>query len=248
MKSLHAIILWFVAVVSLAAQSLTAPSLQDSLRRETAPQTMPNTTDSPGQEGKEPYPGMEQLLDSRFRPIDNRPLQRLFAPRPGWRPNSTWALVAAVIPGGGQLYNRQYWKVPIVLTLGTALTYAVTWHGTRYREYHAAYRDYMSENPLDHDSWKGLVPPGKDPKDYLDNGNIRSQLQRGNNQYRRDRDFYLIVAGVVYLLSFLDAYVDAEMYTFDISPDLSLAYAPFGGAAAPRAGAGAIGLRCTITF
>ena len=53
----------------------------------------------------------------------------------------------ALLPGGGQIYNRKYWKLPIVWGAFMACYYAVSWNHRQYQEYHAAYRDIMSEDP-----------------------------------------------------------------------------------------------------
>lgn len=137
-------------------------------------------------------------------------------------PSSTIALVCATVPGGGQIYNKKYWKAPIVWSIGLGCTYAITRYGSLYNEYRTAYRDFMSENPLQYESWKSFVPSGGDPKDYVGNDNIRSRLKKGTTMYRRNRDFSIILSCLAYLLTLLDVYVDAEMVDYDISPNLSM--------------------------
>lgn len=137
-------------------------------------------------------------------------------------PSSTIALVCAAVPGGGQIYNKKYWKAPIVWSIGLGCTYAITRYGSLYNEYRTAYRDFMSENPLQYESWKSFVPSGGDPKDYVGNDNIRSRLKKGTTMYRRNRDFSIILSCLAYLLTLLDVYVDAEMVDYDISPNLSM--------------------------
>ena len=155
------------------------------------------------------------------------PLRRNFlATSSHFAPNPTLALLYALIPGGGQLYNRKYWKIPLVLAAATACTYAVSWNARLYNEYHTAYVDFMNENPLEKDSWKGFVPSGGNPADYVGDGNIQSRLKKGTELYRRNRDLSIIVSAAVYLLSIIDAYVDAELFLFDVSPDLSMSLAP----------------------
>lgn len=162
-------------------------------------------------------------------------------------PSSTVAILCAIIPGGGQLYNKQYWKIPVVLGIGTGCAYAINRFGGLYNEYHTAYRDFMSPDPLQYDSWKSFVPPGADPKDYIKNSNIQSRLKKGTDYYRRNRDLSIVVSALVYLLTIVDAYVDAELVDFDISPDLSLLQNPLGKNATewqfPTAG-----LQCSIRF
>ena len=113
-----------------------------------------------------------------------------------------------------------------MLAAATACTYAVSWNARLYNEYHTAYVDFMNENPLEKDSWKGFVPNGGNPADYVGDGNIQSRLKKGTELYRRNRDLSIIVSAAVYLLSIIDAYVDAELFLFDVSPNLSMSLAP----------------------
>ena len=169
-----------------------------------------------------PLPDTLQML-----PTPEAPLRRNFlATSSHFAPNPTFALLYALIPGGGQFYNRKYWKIPLVLAAATACTYAVSWNARLYNEYHTAYVDFMNENPLEKDSWKGFVPNGGNPADYVGDGNIQSRLKKGTELYRRNRDLSIIVSAAVYLLSIIDAYVDAELFLFDVSPDLSMSLAP----------------------
>lgn len=169
-----------------------------------------------------PLPDSLQMLST-----PEAPLRRNFlATSSHFAPNSTLALLYALIPGGGQLYNRKYWKIPLVLAAATACTYAVSWNARLYNEYHTAYVDFMNENPLEKDSWKGFVPSGGNPADYVGDGNIQSRLKKGTELYRRNRDLSIIVSAAVYLLSIIDAYVDAELFLFDVSPNLSMSLAP----------------------
>ncbi|WP_308549366.1 DUF5683 domain-containing protein [uncultured Porphyromonas sp.] len=137
-------------------------------------------------------------------------------------PNSSVALICSIVPGGGQLYNQRYWKIPIVLSAMTAGLYAVTWNQRLYNEYHTAYADLLSENPLDHTSWQAFIPSGADPSKYVSDGNLRSRLERGSKQYKESRDLSIVITVALYLLSALDAYVDAELYYFNVSPQLTI--------------------------
>lgn len=137
-------------------------------------------------------------------------------------PNSNVALLCSIIPSGGQLYNQRYWKIPIALSAMTAGLYAVTWNQRLYNEYHTAYADLLSENPLDHTSWQAFIPSGADPSQYVSDGNLRSRLERGSKQYKESRDLSIVLTVALYLLSALDAYVDAELYYFNVSPQLTV--------------------------
>ena len=166
-----------------------------------------------------------------------------------WQPNSSKALLWALLPGGGQIYNRKYWKLPIVWGAFMACYYSVTWNHRQYQDYHAAYRDLSSEDPSKNTSWLAFAPAGAKAEDYKTyQSSLKSTLKRGNDFYRRYRDLSILASILVYGLSILDAYVDAELYTFDISPDLSLRVAPEVGL--PKLGIPSyqLGVNCSLTF
>lgn len=137
-------------------------------------------------------------------------------------PDPTAAVLWAIIPGGGQIYNRKYWKIPIVVGGMTALYYAISWNNNNLVEYANAYRDIKSEDPIKNDSWIAFVPGGADPESYRTNGSFQETLRHGRDFYRRNRDLSIIITVGVYALSIIDAYVDAELAHFDISPNLTL--------------------------
>lgn len=146
-----------------------------------------------------------------------------------WKPNSTRAIIySAILPGAGQIYNRKYWKLPIVWGAFTGCAYAILWNNKTYKEYQKGYADFMSGDPS-LTSWHNFLPYGADPAEYVDSDQLRARLKRGNDYYRRNRDLSIIVTIGVYFLTMLDAYVDAELFDFNISPDLSLNLMPFLG-------------------
>ena len=147
-------------------------------------------------------------------------VQKTFSPSP------RAAVLWAIIPGGGQVYNRKYWKVPIIIGGMTALYYAISWNNNNLLEYAKAYSDIKSDDPMTNDSWIAFVPAGADPKSYRTNGSFQETLRHGRDFYRRNRDLSIIVSVGVYALSIIDAYVDAELAHFDISPELTLRATP----------------------
>ena len=166
-----------------------------------------------------------------------------------WQPNSTKAILWAFLPGGGQIYNRKYWKLPIVWGAFMACYYSITWNNRQYQEYHAAYRDLSGPDPEHNTSWLVFAPTGAQASDYQQyQSSLRSTLKRGNDFYRRYRDLSIVATVLVYGLSILDAYVDAELYTFDISPDLSLRVVP--EVRLPKLGLPSyqMGVNCSLTF
>lgn len=161
-------------------------------------------------------------------------------------PNSNIAMLcSALVPGGGQIYNRKYWKLPIVWGAAAACTYAIIWNHQTYSEYEQAFKDYTGADPLSHTSWQSYLPFNAKPEENLNNAQLKDRLRRGMDAYRRQRDFSIIISCAVYLLNILDAYVDAELYRFDISPDLSMQVQPFS--ASPTGGL-QYGLACRFHF
>lgn len=169
--------------------------------------------------------------DSLF--IDN------FKPDP-----STAAWRAVIFPGLGQIYNRKYWKLPLFYGGFMALTYAISWNNKYYKDYSIAYRDIMDDNPATR-SYINFLPPGKNESNY-DAAWLKSTFKRKNDYFRRSRDLSVIGMVGIYLLSVLDAYVDAQLYDFDISPDLSLRVEPTIQATSRYENM--IGFRCSFTY
>lgn len=163
------------------------------------------------------------------------PLQAMTPPTPAppktqreeaFRPNPKKALLFSIIPGGGQIYNRKYWKIPIIMGMYTACYYAITWNNTNLKDYTEAYRDIKSTRPMENKAWMDFIPINAKPEDYVNNSSFHNQLKRGRDFFRRNRDLSIIVSVGVYLLVMVDAYVDAELFNFDISPNVALNYTP----------------------
>ena len=139
-----------------------------------------------------------------------------------WVPNPTKATwLALVIPGGGQIYNRKYWKLPIFYGGFDGCAYALTWNGKMYKDYSNAYKDAMNGN-MQSSSITDLLPPGYS----ISETQLKELLRKRKDTYRRYRDLSIFAFIGVYLLSVIDAYVDAELSNFDISPDLSMKVEP----------------------
>ena len=169
-----------------------------------------------------------------------------------FKPNPTRAVIySAIFPGLGQIYNRKYWKLPIVYGGFMGFIYAVTWNNKNYRDYSDAYLHIMTDDVNSpstwHQSWQNFVPRNRDPKDYITNSNFRSNLKSAKDYYRRYRDLSIILTVAWYFLCMADSYVDAQLFDFDISPDISLHLAP---TLAPQTNRnpGLFGLTCSINF
>ena len=144
---------------------------------------------------------------------------RIFSPDPI---RAVW--MSALIPGLGQLYNRRYWKLPIVIGGYMGLAYATSWNNGMLRDYTRAYADIMDNDP----NTKSYMDffPSTTTEESLDKTWLTNVLQSRKNYYRRNRDLCIICMVGVYLLAMVDAYVDASLAHFDISPDLSMDLAP----------------------
>ena len=149
-------------------------------------------------------------------------------------PKISWK-VAIIFPGFGQIYNRQYWKLPIVYGGLMGCAYAITWNNKTYQDYKNAYFDIMvdsrndpkGENPDSwSQSWQDFVPSTSDKAARLQDKNFHTSLKRGKDYFRRYRDLSIIIGGAIYMIFVADAYVDAQMFDFDISPDLSFRVTP----------------------
>ena len=158
---------------------------------------------------------------------------------------SVW--LAAVVPGLGQIYNRQYWKVPIIYGGALGLAYGITWNDRMYVDYRKGYVDLMDKDP-NTNYFEYLLPEGvtltNSNKDYYTRV-IKTKL----DNYRRYRDLCIIASAVFYLLTIIDAYVDAQMFDYDINPDLSLEVVPT--VIAPSAAheqESSVGLSCKLKF
>jgi len=169
-------------------------------------------------------------------------------------PSSKNAVLYALIPGGGQFYNRKYWKLPIVYGGFIGLAYAISWNGKYYGEYKDAYAAIMKEDPFAAENvavWKPFLTPGTDMEALNNPSNIvrlRSSFKRSRDSYRRYRDLSIIGVVALYALTMIDAYVDAELFDFDISPDLSLRVEPVNIKNSSRLSDNALGIQCSLRF
>ncbi|AYB33697.1 DUF5683 domain-containing protein [Chryseolinea soli] len=123
-------------------------------------------------------------------------------------------LYAAVVPGLGQIYNKKYWKLPLVYGGFIALGYAINF----YQEGYIKYKNKLFFN-LDH---------GYDGDSEIYPGDVYTTSTYRNvvDQYRRQRDFMIVIAGGVYILQMVDALVDAHLKEFDLNPSLKVTWHP----------------------
>ena len=172
---------------------------------------------------------------------------------PAFKPNPKKAILySAILPGLGQIYNRKYWKLPIVYGGFMGCAYAITWNNKNLQDYGEAYKDltydlanYQDDPNSWHQSWQSFVPAGAAASRF--NESFRSQLKRGRDAFRRNRDLSIIITVGIYLICMADTYVDAQLFDFDVSPDLSLHIEPVVSPET-RYSTRLYGLNCSIKF
>ncbi|MDE5941783.1 MAG: hypothetical protein K2H14_06695 [Muribaculaceae bacterium] len=142
-----------------------------------------------------------------------------------FNPDPTKAVwFAALFPGLGQVYNRRYWKLPIIVGGYLGLAYATNWNSSMLTDYTKAYADLLDNDP-DTRSYMDLFSPNV-KEENLDKSWLRNVLRSRKNYFRRNRDLCIIAMIGVYLVAMVDAYVDASLSHFDITPDLTMDLAP----------------------
>jgi hypothetical protein len=136
-----------------------------------------------------------------------------------YKPDPKKAVWASILcPGLGQLYNKRYWKLPFIGAGIVGVAYAIHWNSKYYNAYTNAYRDILDDDP-NTESYLKLMPVGTVISDPTTLTTVVSNRQK---KYRRQRDLSYMGAAGLYVFCILDAFVDAELYDFDISPDLSV--------------------------
>lgn len=167
-----------------------------------------------------------------------------------WYPEAKKALwLALVIPGAGQIYNRKYWKLPIVYGGFVGCLYALRWNNQMYKDYSQAYIDIMDNDPQTK-SYESFLHLGTQvTQDNL--SRYQTVFKQRKDKYRKWRDMSIFSLVAVYALSVIDAYVDASLSEFDISKDLSLKVSPTvinNKNERNPLKANALGVQCSFTF
>ena len=153
--------------------------------------------------------------------------------------------LSALFPGVGQIYNRRYWKLPIVVGGYAGLFYATSWNSQMLSDYQQAYIDIMDSDP-NTNSYMNFFS-SQYSEDDIDKVWLTKVLKSRKDSYRRNRDLCIISMIGLYLVCMIDAYVDAQLYHFDITPDVSLQWQPALIQEQPTM-LPAVGLQCAIRF
>lgn len=135
-------------------------------------------------------------------------------------------IYSAILPGLGQAYNKKYWKIPIIYAGFGTIGYFIGWNNKYYKTYKQAYSD-LTDKDDSTDSYLDLeATKYYDLKNSTDYNNFKSGLSKQQDYYRRNRDLLIISMAGFYGLNLIDASVDAHLFDFDISEDLSLNWQP----------------------
>lgn len=155
------------------------------------------------------------------------------------------ALLSAILPGLGQVYNKKVWKVPLIYAGIGTIGYFIGWNNKNYKIYRTAYND-ISDGDETTNSFLDIEAS----KYYdLDNptqyNNFKTGLSRQQDYLRRNRDLLIISMAAFYGLNIIDASVDAHFFDFDISEDLTFNWQPTMGTFNKQP---LYGFNCTFNF
>ncbi len=128
--------------------------------------------------------------------------------------------LSIICPGAGQIYNKSYWKVPIVIGGMASMVYVIDWNNRGFRRFKKAYalRADFDANP-------GNYPDGVS-HDEFGGRYSATYLKNLRDAYRRNRDLSIILTAAVYAFQAIDAHVDAHLKDFDVSDDLTVDLQP----------------------
>lgn len=137
-------------------------------------------------------------------------------------------IYSAVLPGLGQAYNKKYWKIPLIYAGFGAIGYFINWNNENYQLFKIGYSHLTDTIPETQDYLK--IEAVRRNNYDLDNpnhyNNLKTALQRQQDYYRRNRDLLIISMVAFYGLNIIDASVDAHLFDFDISDDLTMKWQP----------------------
>jgi len=161
-------------------------------------------------------------------------------------------MLAVALPGLGQIYNRKFWKVPFVYAGFGGAVFAITYNSTNYSKFMKAYQDFTDDIPQT-DSYIELIknadPATYDPVLHPDTFDpsaaswYSERMLRQVDLFKKYRDLSYIAFAAWYLLTVLDANVDASLFNYDISNNLNLQIEPVQ---VPQGGFASLGMNVSL--
>lgn len=117
-------------------------------------------------------------------------------------------LYSAIFPGSGQIYNKKYWKVPLVYGGFATGVFFINFYQDRYVTYKGQLFNFLDDGTLSPEGFN------------------ETQLRKIVDDSKRERDFFTILTGFWYVLQLVDAHVDAHLKEFDLNPQLQVKLEP----------------------
>jgi hypothetical protein len=128
--------------------------------------------------------------------------------------------LSTICPGAGQIYNKSYWRVPIIIGGLASTIYTIDWNNRGYKRFKTAYA-----LRVDYDKNPDKYPGGA--ADEFRGAYSATFLKNLKDSYRRNRDLCILLTAGVYMLQIIDAHVDAHLQDYDISDDLTMNLEPY---------------------
>jgi hypothetical protein len=149
---------------------------------------------------------MAQKISMPEKPVPDSVLEKRHSPTKA-------TIMSMCLPGLGQIYNKKYWKVPIIYAGFGVLTYLIVFNTDNYLTYKSAYIESFNGDSTG--NYSSIVK--KYPKE---------SILSAREYYRRNLEITIIFTAILYALNIVDAAVDAHLFTYDIKKDLSLRIEP----------------------
>lgn len=135
-------------------------------------------------------------------------------------------IYSAVLPGLGQIYNKKYWKVPLIYIGFGTFGYFINYNNNLYTQYRQAYSDIVDSDPNTNSFVKLNIDNHWNLNDSGQLKQFADRLKNAKETARRNRDLVIISTAAFYTLNIIDASVDANFFDFDMSDDLSFEWIP----------------------
>ncbi len=151
--------------------------------------------------------------------VPEKKLEEIHSPRKA-------TMYSAILPGLGQAYNKKYWKIPVIYAGFGAIGYFIFWNNDNYQFNKKAYHDLTDNDDATNSFMEIEQVQYYDLDNPTSRANFKDGLLKRQDYYRRNRDLLIISIIGFYGLNVIDASVDAHLFNFDISDDLTFNWQP----------------------